>query len=67
MVYQSEKKKVERCIAKWSIGEVAPLNFNLFILYCPNLKGDSKGSRSADQSGKKEGVINGDPGASVGY
>ncbi|OAY69158.1 Nuclear transcription factor Y subunit B-4, partial [Ananas comosus] len=27
-------------------------------------EGDSKGSRSADQSGKKEGVINGDPGAS---
>ncbi|XP_072968843.1 nuclear transcription factor Y subunit B-4-like isoform X1 [Typha angustifolia] len=26
--------------------------------------GDSKGSRTSDQSGKREGVVNGDPGAS---
>ncbi|RWW32356.1 hypothetical protein BHE74_00049116 [Ensete ventricosum] len=31
------------------------------------LKGNGKGSRSAEQSGKIDGAINGDPGASVGH
>ena len=31
------------------------------------LKGNGKGSRPAEQSGKIDGAINGDPGASVGH
>nr|CAD1834166.1 unnamed protein product [Ananas comosus var. bracteatus] len=66
---QREKRKtINGDDLLWAMGTlgfedyVEPLK--LYLQLYREVIGDSKGSRSADQSGKKEGVINGDPGAS---
>ncbi|XP_020098726.1 LOW QUALITY PROTEIN: nuclear transcription factor Y subunit B-4-like [Ananas comosus] len=67
---QREKRKtINGDDLLWAMGTlgfedyVEPLK--LYLQLYREMEGDSKGSRPADQSGKKEGVINGDPGASL--
>ncbi|XP_010913296.1 nuclear transcription factor Y subunit B-4 isoform X1 [Elaeis guineensis] len=66
---QREKRKtINGDDLLWAMGTlgfedyVEPLK--LYLQLYREMEGDSKGSRSADQSGKKDGAINGDLGAS---
>ncbi|XP_008791404.1 nuclear transcription factor Y subunit B-4-like isoform X3 [Phoenix dactylifera] len=67
---QREKRKtINGDDLLWAMGTlgfedyVEPLK--LYLQLYREMEGDSRGSRSADLSGKKNGAVDGDPGASV--